>query len=206
MSLPYNQKYIVADCETSGLNLHNSLPWQLAWSVYHGNKLVKTYNEYLDWPNLQLSDFIKKLTGFNQGIYDRNKKDPAIVLNKFENYIYDDDYILIGQNWIGYDCYLLATIQRLCKEKQDFSYLKRLYDTRTLGKAYRENLEKPKSGDLLSWQYKILNDRTLKAKVSQLAQLKHFGIEFEESKLHDGVYDIEMTFKIFQELKKKLNL
>ena len=206
MPLPYNQKYITADVETTGLNLNSSLPWQFSWNVYEGNRLVKSYDEYIDWPDLQISDFIIRLTGFSWDKYNRLKRPPEEVLAKFEKYVYDPEYILIGQNWIGYDVYLMATLQRLCNKPQDFTYLKRLYDTKTLGKAYRENLERPKNGDLLSWQYKINNDRSLKAKVSQLAQLKHFGIDFDESRLHDSSYDVEMTFKIFQELKKKLNL
>lgn len=206
MALPYDQKYISADVETTGLNLHSSLPWQFSWSIYEGNRLIKSYDEYIDWPNLQLSDFIIKLTGFSWEKYNRLKRPPEEVLKKFEKYIYNPEYVLVGQNWINYDCFLLGTLQRLCGTKQDYSYLERLMDTRCLGLAYRENLTRPPNANLLSWQYKILNDRTLKSKVSQLAQLKHLGIEFDEQRLHDSSYDIEMTFKIFQELKKKLNL
>jgi len=206
MSLPYNQKSISWDFETDSLNLCNVLPWQLAWNVYEGNRLVKSYDEYLDWPDFQVSDFIIKLTGFSYSEYNRRKRPPQEVLAKFEKYLYNPEYINIGQNIIHFDVFVLAHLQKLCGKTPDYSYLKRLYDTRTLGKAYRENLERPKSGDLLSWQYKILNDRTLKAKVSQLAQLKHFGITFDEASLHSASYDCEMTFKIFQELKKKLNL
>lgn len=206
MSLPYNQKYVTFDVETTGLNLHSSLPWQVSWQIHHGTKLVQSFDEYVDWPNLQLSDFIIKLTGFSWSKYNSKKRPPSEVLGKLEKFLYDPEYIVVGQNLLGYDVYLVATLQRLCDKKPDYSYLKRIYDTRPLGKAYREGLEKPKNGDILAWQYKILHDRTLKAKVSQLAQLKHFGIEFDESKLHDGLYDTEMTFKIFQEIKKKLNL
>lgn len=206
MSLPYNQKSIVWDFETNSLNLRNVLPWQLAWNVYEGNRLIKSYDEYIDWPDFKVSEFIIRLTGFSYSEYNRRKRPPSEVLAKFEKYLYDPSYINIGQNIIGFDCMVLAHLQKLCGNNPDYSFLKRLYDTRTLGKAYREGLERPKNGDLLSWQYKILNDRSLKAKVSQLAQLKHFGIEFDESRLHSAQYDCDMTFKIFQEIKKKLSL
>jgi DNA polymerase III epsilon subunit-like protein len=206
MSLPYNQKYIVFDIESDGLSLHNSLPWQLAWNVYEGNRLVKSYDEYIDWPDFKVSDFIIKLTGFSYPEYNKRKRPPEEVLKKFQAYLYNPEYMVIGQNLIGFDQFLIATLQRKCGHLQDFTWLRRLLDTRCLGMAYREGLEKPKSGSLLSWQYKILHDRSLKAKVSQLAQLKHFGIEFDEKLLHNATVDCEMTFKIFQELKKKLNL
>jgi hypothetical protein len=81
----------------------------------------------------------------------------------------------------------------------------RIFDTSPIGKAYKEGLQLPTSGDLLSWQYKIKHDKSLKAKSSQLFQLKNLGIEFDESFLHKAEYDIEMTFKIFLELKKRMN-
>jgi DNA polymerase III epsilon subunit-like protein len=206
MSLPYNQKYISFDIESNGLSLHNSLPWQLAWNVYEGNKLIKSYDEYIDWPNFAVSDFIIKLTGFSYAEYNRRKRPPLEVLGKFEKYLYDPEYIVVGQNLIGFDQFLVATLQRKCGKKQDFTWLERLRDTRCLGKCYREDLKIPPKANILSFQYKVLNDRSLKSKVSQAALLKCLGIEFDESKNHRADYDCDMTFKIFQELKKKLEL
>ncbi|MDB4314589.1 3'-5' exonuclease [bacterium] len=206
MSLPYNQKYIVFDTETEGLNLIYSRPWQIAWSLVEGNKVIKTKNEYIDWPDLEVSDLVAKLTGFTWSEYNRRKRPPKDVWAEFRKDLMQEDRIVIGQNLIGYDIFIVATLQRLLGETPDYSYLPRIYDTRPLGKACREGIDKPKNVDMLSWQYKIMHDRSLKARVSQLAQLKHFGIDFDEKKLHDAEYDIEMTFKIFSEIKRKMNL
>jgi DNA polymerase III epsilon subunit-like protein len=127
------------------------------------------------------------------------------VWDKFEKYIFDPQYIVVGQNLLGFDVYMLAILQRLLGQEPDYSYLPRIYDTRALGKAYREELDRPK-GNLLSWQYKIINDRSLKAKVSQNQLLKFFDIEFDESKLHNALYDIQMCYKIFLKLKKHMDL
>jgi hypothetical protein len=51
-------------------------------------------------------------------------------------------------------------------------------------------------GDIFS-QYRFLNHRDKKIKASQGALLKQYHIDHDPSKLHDGLYDIEMTFKIF---------
>jgi DNA polymerase III epsilon subunit-like protein len=51
-----------------------------------------------------------------------------------------------------------------------------------------------------------MHDRSLKSKVSQIQQLKFFGIEFDENKLHEAVYDCEMCFKVFLEIKKNMEL
>ena len=106
---------------------------------------------------------------------------------------------------MGFDIYMVAILQRFLGEEPDFSYLTRIYDTRALAKAYRENIDKPQ-GDLLNWQYKIINDRSLKAKVSQNQLLKFFDIDHDPSKLHDALYDIRMCFKVFKELKKRMDL
>ncbi len=38
----FNQKYIVIDCETEGLNLINSRPWQVSWFTAKG-KFIENY-------------------------------------------------------------------------------------------------------------------------------------------------------------------
>ena len=203
--LPHNQKFIVFDTETEGLNLHSSRPWQISWIVCQGNRIIETHDEYVDHKNLQLSDIVKKLTGFTWEKYNKEKRPMREVWDKFKSYLLDPQYIVVGQNLLGFDVYMISELQRLLGEEPDYSYLPRIYDTRALGKAYREELDRPK-GNLLSWQYKIINDRSLKAKVSQNQLLKFFGIDFEEDKLHNALYDIKMCFKVFLELKKNMNL
>jgi DNA polymerase III epsilon subunit-like protein len=203
--LKHNQKYLIIDTETDGLRLTDVKPWQIAWSLAEGNRITKVYNEYLDFPDLQINDTIAKLTGFNWQQYNKRKKDPKEVWNSLRKDLFDSDRIVVGQNLLGFDIFVIASLQKHLGEDPDYSYINRIYDTRPLGKAYKENLTKPTSGDFLSWQYKVIHDRSLKAKSSQLFQLKNLGIDFDESKLHDAEYDIEMTFKIFLELKKRMN-
>ena len=203
--LPRNQKYLVFDTETEGLNLFSSKTWQLSWIVCQGNKVLETHDEFIVHKELNIPEVVKKLTGFNWNTYNRKAKPLDQVWDKFEKYIFDPQYIVVGQNLLGFDVYMLAILQRLLGQEPDYSYLPRIYDTRALGKAYREELDRPK-GNLLSWQYKIINDRSLKAKVSQNQLLKFFDIEFDESKLHNALYDIQMCYKIFLKLKKHMDL
>jgi len=203
--LPSNQKYIVFDTETEGLNLFSSKTWQLSWIVCQGNKILETHDEFIAHKELNIPRVVKKLTGFDWDTYNSRSRSLEKVWNKFEKYLFDPQYIIVGQNLLGFDVYMIANLQRLLGQQPDYSYLPRIYDTRALGKAYREELQKPK-GDFLSWQYKIINDRSLKAKVSQNQLLKFFDIEFDESKLHDALYDIQMCFQIFLKLKKHMDL
>jgi len=203
--LPSNQKYLVFDTETEGLNLFSSKTWQLSWIVCQGNKILETHDEFIVHKELNIPEIVKKLTGFNWDTYNRKAKPLDEVWSKFEKYIFDPQYIVVGQNLLGFDVYMLAILQRLLGQEPDYSYLPRIYDTRALGKAYREELDKP-NGEFLSWQYKIINDRSLKAKVSQNQLLKFFDIEFDQDKLHDALYDIQMCYQIFLKLKKHMDL
>ena len=203
--LPSNQKYLVFDTETEGLNLHSSKTWQLSWIICQGSKILETHDEFIAHKHLNVSEGAKRVTGFNWETYSKKIKSLSQVLSKFEKYIFVPQYIVVGQNLLGFDVYLIAALQRMLGHTPDFSYLPRIYDTRALAKAYREELDRPK-GNLLSWQYKIINDRTLKAKVSQNQLLKFYDIDFDEDKLHDALYDIKMCYQVFLKLKKHMDL
>ena len=203
--LPYNQKYLVFDTETEGLNLHSSRPWQVAWLICQGNKVLERHDRLISYKDLEISKTVAKLTGFTWDRYNAEKEPLKKVWSDFKKDLFNPEYKIVGQNLLGFDVYMVAIMQRLLGETPDYSYLNRIYDTRALGKAYREELSKPKK-DLLSWQYKVIHDRSLKAKVSQLQLLKFFGIDFVEDKLHDALYDNEMCFKVFCALKKEMDL
>ena len=203
--LPYNQKYLVIDTETEGLNLHSSKTWQLSWIVCQGNKILEEHDKFIAHKNLNIPEVVAKLTGFDWTKYRNKSKSLSEVWSQFESYLFDPQYIIVGQNLLGFDVYMLALLQKMLGQQPGYSYLPRIYDTRALAKAYREDLEKPKD-NFLSWQYKIINDRTLKAKVSQGTLLKFFDIDHDESKLHDALYDIKKCFEVFCELKRRMNL
>ncbi len=164
--LPYNQKYLVFDTETEGLNLHSSRTWQVSWLICQGDRVLKENDRYISHKDLQINSAVAKLTGFTWEEYDRRKEPLKNVWADFKKDLFNPEYKVIGQNLLGFDVYMVAAIQRSLGETPDYSYLERIYDTRAYGKAYREELDKPKD-NLLSWQYKIIHDRSLKARVSQ---------------------------------------
>lgn len=203
--LPHNQKYLVFDTETEGLNLHSSRTWQVSWLICQGNTVIKENDRYISHSDLQINKKVEHLTGFSWDEYNERKEPLRKVWADFKTDLFNPEYKIIGQNLLGFDVYMVAGMQRLLGETPDYSYLDRIYDTRAFGKAYREELDRPKK-DLLSWQYKIIHDRSLKARVSQKQLLKFFGIEFEEERLHDALYDNRMCFKVFSKLRKEMNL
>lgn len=204
--LEYNQKYVVFDTETEGLNYRYSSPWELSFVEATGNRITNSSQIYIDIPGLDLSDFIIKLTGFNRKKYDSQKISPKEAWEIFKKRLYDEKVYLVGQNIVFYDSWMLVNLARMAGEKFDYSCMDRFIDTRFFALAHKNGLSKPRDGEWLSWYYKLSNDSSIKGRVSQNSLLKEFGIPFEEEKLHDGLYDCEKNWEIFLELKRLMNL
>lgn len=191
------QKYIIFDTETEGLNLVHSKPWQVAWIVAQGDNIIEKHDIYIKWDNLRVSEGAAKITGFSTQLYERRAVNAKDVFEKFSKYLYDPQYKLIGQNVLGFDIYMINIWRKLIGLKSDYSFIDRIIDTRCLAMAIAKQIP-VKKDDLISWQYRLLNHKDKKVKASQLALLKKYSIDFDEKKLHDALYDVEMTYKIFR--------
>ena len=191
------QKYIIFDTETEGLNLVHSKPWQVAWIVAQGDNIIEKHDIYIKWDNLRVSEGAAKITGFSTQLYERRAVNAKDVFEKFSKYLYDPQYKLIGQNVLGFDVYMINIWRKLIGLKSDYSFIDRIIDTRCLAMAIAKQIP-VKKDDLISWQYRLLNHKDKKVKASQLALLKKYSIDFDEKKLHDALYDVEMTYKIFR--------
>jgi DNA polymerase III alpha subunit (gram-positive type) len=193
-----NQKYVVFDTETEGLSLTSSRPWQLSWIVCQGDNILEQHDEYILFNDLNVSEDAARITNFNKDFYLQNAKEPMQVWQKFAPYLYDQKNILVGQNLLGYDIYIINVLMNTIGVKNDWSFLTRIVDTKALATALFKDI-KP-SGDTLSWQMKLMNFREKGLKTNQAFLLRHFGIDHDPSKLHNALYDITMNYKIFRKL------
>lgn len=194
----FDQKYIIFDTETEGLNLVSSKPWQLAWIEAKGKKIVKKQNRFLKWDDLNVSDDAARITGFNKKEYLSKAEDPEKVYKEFINLIMDEDVIIVGQNLLGYDIYMLGVIARNLGIKIDYSFISRILDTKVIATALAKGNKTPDKDDMLTWQLRYLNYRERGLKTNQKFLLQHYEIPFDENQLHDALYDIEKNFEIFQ--------
>ena len=66
------QKYIFFDFETCGLNLasQDNKPWQLAFIVSDGSKIVSEKDYLIKWNTLDISEGAAKTTGFSKSKYN----------------------------------------------------------------------------------------------------------------------------------------
>jgi len=192
-----NQKYLVFDTETEGLNLIRSRPWQVAWLLVEGGKILEKHDMFLDWPNLDVSAGAAKITGFTMKEYNKRKESPRKVWEKFSKHLYDKDTFIVGQNLLGFDVYMVNIWRELMKLEADYSYVERIIDTRALAVAIAKDIPVDKD-DFISWQYRLINHRERKLKTSQAFLLKKYNIDHDPKRLHDALYDIEMNFKVFR--------
>ena len=194
----FDQKYVIFDTETEGLNLVSSKPWQLAWIEAKGKKITKKQNRFLKWKELNVSEDAARITGFSNKDYLSKAEDPAVVFKEFMDLISQDDVIVVGQNILGYDLYMLGVIARNLNVKIDYSFAKRCFDTKAIATAIAKDSKNPDKEDFLAWQLRYLNYRERGLKSNQKFLLQHYDIDFDEKKLHDALYDIEKNFEIFQ--------
>ena len=194
----FNQKYVIFDTETEGLNLVTSKPWQLAWIEAEGKKITKKQNRFLMWDDLNVSEDAAKITGFDKKDYLSKAEDPAVVFKEFMDLISQDDVIVVGQNILGYDLYILGVIARNLNVKIDYSFAKRCFDTKAIATAIAKDNKNPDKEDFLAWQLRYLHYRERGLRTNQKFLLQYYDIDFDEKKLHDALYDIEKNFEIFQ--------
>mgnify|MGYP003659527959 CR=1 FL=1 len=193
----FKQRYVVFDTETEGLNLITSKPWQIAWIECEGKKVIKKHNRFIKWDDLDVSPDAARVTGFDRAHYESVAEDPKVVWADFEKVLYGDN-IILGHNILGYDIYILGIWARKISQRLNHSnFINQLLDTNILAKAIAEDNKKPED-DLLAWQMRYLNFRKRGLKTNQKHLLQHYDIDFDESKLHDALYDIEKNFEIFQ--------
>jgi DNA polymerase III alpha subunit (gram-positive type) len=192
-----DQNYIVFDAETEGLNLVYSRPWQCSWVVCRGNRIISSHDHFIAWDDLQVSPDAARVTGFDKSLYERRAEDAERVFELLFQHLYDPSFLIIGQNILGFDVYMINIWRKLIGLRSDYSFMDRVIDTKSLSTAIFKDILPDKS-NFLSWQYKMLHIRERGLKTNQAFMLKHYDIPHDPKMLHNSLYDVEMTFEIFK--------
>ena len=191
------QNYITVDVETEGLNLISSKPWQVSWIICRGDKMISKHDHFIRWDNINVSADAARITGFNKNHYYEKAESPIEVFKELSKYLYDPSFLVIGQNLLGFDVYMINVWRKLMGMKSDNSYVNRVIDTKSISTAIFKNVL-PDKENFLSWQYKMLHIREKGLKTNQAFMLKYYDIPHDPNRLHDSLYDVEMTFEIFK--------
>lgn len=195
-----NRKYIVIDCETESLNLIFSRPWSISWIVVDNKNIIEEYDKYLWWKDLQMSEGAARVTRFNYSNYKNKAEPPERVWDLLKNYLFSENYLIVGQNFIPFDLYQLRNVQLAIGQTTNFGYLNRVYDTLALAKAYKKQIKFNQNDNLLIWQFKMLSiiEKGLKCSLGMLC--KDFKIDYDANLAHSSLYDILKTKEVFEKL------
>lgn len=196
-----NLNLVLFDYETCNLNLGltRNKPWQLAFLVIQDGKITEEVDYHLGWDDLNVSPDAAKITGFNKKKHDELSIDPKVALEHLEKYLYNEDFLVVGHNILGFDVYIHNTHRKLLDLSSDYSYINRCLDTVCLARAVKKEIPF-KNCDLLSWQYKLngFHERGLKVSLQQCC--KDYSIDFDPKLLHDALYDIKKNYEVFNKL------
>lgn len=197
-----DQKYIVFDFETCNLNLASpdNKPWQLAFILAKGNKIIDKFDYYIKWDDLNISKDAEKITGFSRSIYNKKSVDAQKVLDHFEEFLYNEEYINLGHNIFGFDIYIHNIFRKLLGRDTDYSYLERSIDTLSIAKAIEKSIPYNKFEPLSVFQFKLNSFRERGMSLNLGACCKKYDVDFDPSKLHDALYDITKNFEVYNKM------
>jgi DNA polymerase III epsilon subunit-like protein len=203
-----NQKYLIFDYETCNLNLNHrgNKPWQLGFLLAQGNRVLEKHDFYLGWDDLIMSKEAERITRFSRAKYDRLKQDSKKCLDEFEKYLYNEEYLIVGHNILGFDVYIHNIHRVLLNLKPDYSYIDRVLDTNCLARGVKNEIAFSKNDSMINYQYKLLHLRTKGIKTNLKQLCKDYSLGFDESKLHEALYDVEKTFEVLNKILWQLEI
>lgn len=202
-----DKKYIVYDCESCHLNLAiENYPWQNAWLVCQGNRILEEYNYYINWPKMKVSEDAAKTCHFNYDFVARNSQEPKFVLEKLNEYLYNPEYFTVISNGLRFDCFVIMQFQKEMGMKVDWSWLDRLLDTVALVKGVKLNIKKSSEDSLLQYQFRLHNLKSKGVKTGLAALCKENGINYDVNIAHNALSDCKYLFEVWNKIKWNIEL
>lgn len=209
-----DQKWLIWDIESNGLNLYGSLPWELSYAICSlKNGIESTHTHMIRWPQFRITEMLSYKTHFDKARYEAEAKPPEVVWEEFGSKLYSPEYRSLGHNLLGFDVYMIAVWRRLMGLTPDHSWIGGgarwpLIDTAALAKAYKKRWTPDSSSPdaLLSWMYKCesFNEKGLKTKLGVMCD--EFKIEYDEAAAHSSLYDIQRNWLVAKELFWKVEV
>lgn len=196
-----DQRYLIFDTESNGLNLAKSLPYQLSWAIADGGNVVEQHDLFIFWEDFSMSKEAAEITRFDHAKYKSLARPRNEVVDIFSKYFNDSKTIIVAQNVLNFDIYMLKALWSGVGKKLDYDFLYRTIDTKILAMAITKGYKVPETkgkDDFICWQYKVNAAVERGLKCSQEFLLKHYDIPHDKNRLHEALYDVTMLYEIFK--------
>ena len=207
LSHNFQQRYFVADSETEGLSLHLHRPWEIAYSIHQGNKVLAAKSLYPFYPDLKVGKRAAEITGFSMERYRDLATPKEDVWEEISSFLYHPDYLVVGHNFIGFDIFLIRRLAIDCGDWRGWKgYIEKVLDTLCLSRMHH-NGTRPDMENFLGSQMQEIGRPARGSKKSNLsAMCKEFQIEVDPNKTHRGEYDCQLTNSVLNKLIYALDI
>ena len=201
-------EFVVVDFETESLCLYTprNLPWQVGMIKFNGVSNIEEYARFIKWhrpPNV--SEGAARVTHFDPTNVEKYGVDYKEVVKTIVDWTKSAKYIL-GQNFLGFDIYILQYMYRMMGESTD-GIAEKVLDTHALAKGLKINYKyNPETMTLLGYQYTMINTIVKKVKTNLEALGREYGIEHDFSSLHDALSDVSLNIKVWHKLKFQVDI
>ena len=102
--------------------------------------MISKHDHFIRWDNINVSADAARITGFNKNHYYEKAESPIEVFKELSKYLYDPSFLVIGQNLLGFDVYMINVWRKLMGMKSDNSYVNRVIDTKSISTAIFKNV------------------------------------------------------------------
>lgn len=204
-----NINTVTLDFETCNLSLFPEInaPWQLGWQI---NDLPGK-EDWIKWDDLmdKMDPEAAAITKFDYPTYLKRAKDPVPILEEFEKYLLDPNFISVSANGAGFDAWMYQIWRQLLGRKTEWSWYSRHYDIQVIEKAKKLGIIPPPIGTddwvLFNVKMSIYHERGLKTNVAFLC--KEYDVPYDASRHHvEALYDVELTYQIFQKQIRQIDI
>jgi DNA polymerase III epsilon subunit-like protein len=204
-------KLLFIDFETANLclNYRFNLPWQMALINTVGGEPVDGGKDILiNWgDDFKFSKGAEAMAySYSQERMDKDGLKPIDALKILSENLNSCDGI-VGHNILGFDIYLIKCMyNKLGRPYPDILSKKPIFDTFAMAKGYFNNIPYQKGNDFAFYQYKVLNQIIKGSKNSLSKVASNFNIAYDESKLHDALYDLGLNVQVWNKLKFQVDI
>ena len=200
------QKYIIWDTETCNLNLslETNRAWQLSFLICDKDRIYEEFDFFPWWSDINecMGKDAARITGFNFEEYKSKACDANKALDIFEKYLYNKEFVSVGNNHFGFDFFIHNLYRKSLGLKTDYSYVRNgAIDTNCLAKMYKMNLNLPLDlNNRVASMYKLAHTWRKGVKTSLGVLGKEFDIPHNPNVLHSGIEDCRLNYEVFKKL------
>lgn len=201
--------YGFIDLETFNLCLHfcHNRPWQVGLLKVKGDEILFGKDIRVNWPDaphLKIGKEAAIITRFDPEEHKRLAVSPEKAFPLFWETLKEVDYIVM-HNGLKFDLYLLKGYAEYMGVPWKW-IVPKIIDTKSIAQGIKMNIPyRPEEGSFLEYEYRMANIMAHGVKTKLTILAKEYNVDFDETKMHDAIYDLSVNVRVWNQLKHQLD-